>query len=133
MRHTICIRAASALRSIAAAKEALHFAFDLRPGSVQRLAPRIDHNGPMRIQPMQLAADGLADTPLDTVTRHRLAEGTRRGETNLGTIRQFLPNAESGEKGAVEAAALIVHSSEIFGSQQADTFRKTWDESTSRS
>jgi hypothetical protein len=41
----------------------------------------------MRIQPVQLAANGLADTPLDTVSSHRFAERTRSSETDVRTIR----------------------------------------------
>ena len=79
----------------------------------------------MRIQPIQLAAYGLADTPLDTGPRHGLSEGAGHRETNVGTIRLRLAYAERGEERATEAATVVVNSSEIFGSQQADTFRKT--------
>ena len=81
----------------------------------------------MRIQPIQLAADGLAHTPLDTVARHGLAERAGRRETNVGTVRLRFAYAERGEERATEAATVVVNPSEIFGSQQADTFRKTWD------
>ena len=73
----------------------------------------------------QMAAYGLADTPLDTVAHHGLAEGARRRETNVGTIRLRFANAEGREERAAETASLVVHSSEIFRTQQADTFRKT--------
>jgi hypothetical protein len=79
----------------------------------------------MRVQPIQLAAYGLADTPLDTVAHHGLAEGARRRETNVGAVGLRLAYAERGEERATIAATVVVNSSEIFGSQQADTFRKT--------
>jgi len=79
----------------------------------------------MRIQPIQMAAYGLADTPLDTVARNGLAEGARHRETDVGTIRLRFANAERSEERTTEAATVVVNSPEIFGSQQADTFRKT--------
>jgi hypothetical protein len=79
----------------------------------------------MRIQPVQLAANGLADTPLDTVPLRRLPESARRRETDVWTIRLWLPHAECREQRAGKAAALVVHPAEILGSQQTDTFRKT--------
>jgi hypothetical protein len=79
----------------------------------------------MRVQPIQMAAYGLADTPLDTVARHGLSERAGHRETNVGTIRLRFAYTESGEERATVAAPVVVNSSEIFGSQQADTFRKT--------
>jgi hypothetical protein len=65
------------LRSIAAAKEALDFGLQFRHGRVQRFLPRIDDYGPLRIQPIQMPADGLADPPPDAVPHHRFADGAR--------------------------------------------------------
>jgi hypothetical protein len=79
----------------------------------------------MRVQPIQAAADGLAHTPLDTVARHGLAERARHRETNVGAVRLRLADTKRREKRTTKAAAVVVYSSEIFGSQQADTFRKT--------
>jgi hypothetical protein len=79
----------------------------------------------MRVQPIQMAAHGLADTPLDTVARHRLSERAGHRETNVGPIRLRFAYTESGEERATVAAPVVVNPSEIFGSQQADTFRKT--------
>jgi hypothetical protein len=86
----------------------------------------------MRIQPIQMAAYGLADTPLDTVSRHGFTDGAGHRETNVGAVRLRFAYTKRGEERAAVAATVVVNSSEIFGSQQADTFRKTWDESTSR-
>jgi len=79
----------------------------------------------MRVQPIEQAADGLADTPLDTVADHRLADGAGHRETNVGTVGLRFAEAKSGEERATEAATVVVNSSEIFRSQQTDTFRKT--------
>lgn len=79
----------------------------------------------MRIQPIQTAAYGLADTPLNTVARHCLAERAGHRETNVRSIRLRFPYTKRREERPTEAATVVVHSSEIFGAQQADTFRKT--------
>ena len=79
----------------------------------------------MRVQPIQVAAYGLAHTPLDTVASHGLAERAGRRETNVRAIRLRFADAERREERTTEAATVVVNSSEIFGSQQADTFRKT--------
>jgi hypothetical protein len=79
----------------------------------------------MRVQPIQIAAYGLAHTPLDTVAHHGLAERAGNRETNVWTIRLRLAYTKRREERTAEAATVVVNSSEIFGSQQADTFRKT--------
>jgi hypothetical protein len=79
----------------------------------------------MRVQPIQTAAYDLADTPFDTVARHGLAERAGHRETNVGTIRLRLADAKSREERATEAATVVIYPSKVFGSQQADTFRKT--------
>jgi hypothetical protein len=72
-------------------------------------------------------AYGLSDTPLDAVPHHRLAESPWRREPDMwpGSLR--LAEAKSREQRAGEPGALVIDSSEIFRSQEADTFRKTRD------
>jgi hypothetical protein len=82
----------------------------------------------MGTQPIETAADGLADTPLDTVAHHGLAERAGNRKTNVRSIRLRFAYTKRGEERSTEAATVVVHSSEIFGAQQADTFRKTCDE-----
>ena len=74
---------------------------------------------------MQLAAYGLADTPPNTVPCIRLAERARSRETNVGTVGLLLADTKGGKERAAETAALVVNSSKVLGSQQADTFWKT--------
>jgi len=72
-----------------------------------------------------MQADGLADTPLDAVPDHRLAEGPGCGETDMRPIGPRLTHAKRREEGTREAGAFIVNSAEIFGSQETDTFWKS--------
>jgi hypothetical protein len=124
---TVYIRGARPLRSIAPEKEALYFAPDLLRGSLQRLAPGIDDNRPLWIQPFQLKPHGFADTPPDPVARHGLAKRPGCCKSNARSSDFGLAKTERGEKRAGKARSFVIDSSEILRSQQADTFRKTWD------
>lgn len=74
-----------------------------------------------------MEAHGLPDAPLDAVPGHRLTEGAWRREPDMrpGSLR--LAEAEGREQRAGKPGALVIDSSEIFRSQEADTFRKTRD------
>jgi hypothetical protein len=45
----------------------------------------------------------------------------------MRSIRLRLADAKSGEEGSGEFGTLVINSSEVFGSQQTNTFRKTRD------
>ncbi len=122
-----CRRPASGLRAIAAEKQLLHFAEQFRARSVQRSAPRIEDDGPLRAQPVQEQPDRLADPPPDAISRHRLAQCARSSETDSRPLRLGPAKAECGEQRARVTGALVIDSSEILRSQQADTFWKTSD------
>jgi hypothetical protein len=79
----------------------------------------------MWVQPIEVEAHGLPDAPLDAVTRHRLTKGAWRCEPDVrpGGLRRT--EAKRREQRAGIPGALVVDSSEIFRSQEADTFRKT--------
>jgi hypothetical protein len=124
---TVYIRGAHLLRSIAPEKEPLHFAPDLLRGSLQGLAPGIDDNRPLWVQPFQLKPHGIADTPLDTVACHGLAERPGSCKSDARSAGFRLAKTEGCEKRPGKARSFVIDSSEILRSQQADTFRKTWD------
>jgi len=124
---TVYIRGAPLLRSIAPEKEALHFAPDLVRGSLRGLAPGIDDNRPLGVQPFQLKPHGFADTPPDPVAQHGLAERPGGCKSNARSAGIGLAKTERGEKRTGKARSFVIDSSEILRSQQADTFRKTWD------
>jgi hypothetical protein len=112
---------------MAAEKEPFHFALQLREGSIEGLAPRIDDDGPLRVQPVQVKADGLAEAPLDPIAHHGIAERTGCGEADSRPIRLRFMDAKGREQRAGVARSLVIDSSEIFRAQQTDTFRKTSD------
>ena len=122
-----CRRPASGSRSIAVEKELLHFAEQFRARSVQRSAPRIEDDGPPRVQPIQEQPDRFADPPPDAISRHRPAQRARSSETDSRSRRLGPAKAECGEQRARVTGALVIDSSEILRSQQADTFWKTSD------
>jgi hypothetical protein len=95
--------------------------------SIERLAPWIDYDGPLWAQLIQMEADGLADTPLDSVADHGFAEGAGCSEADMRPIGPRLADAERREERTRETGTLIVNSSEVFRPQQTDTFRKSRD------
>jgi hypothetical protein len=108
-------------------KEPLHFPLEILERGIERFATWIDDNRPLWIQPIEVEAHGLPDAPLDAVPRHRLAQAAGRREPDVRTGRLRLAQAEGREQRAGKPGALVIDSSEIFRSQEADTFRKTRD------
>jgi len=74
-----------------------------------------------------VTADRLAHAPLDTVAHHGFPQGAGNGETDMGAIRLRLADAKCGKQGTREPGALVINSSEILRTQNADTFRETRD------
>jgi len=114
-------------RAIAPLKETLHFAPEFRHRRIQSFQPRIDDDGTLWVQPIEMAANGFPEPPPDTIPHHGLTQRTRHGETDVRSIRLRLADAKGREQGAGETRALVINPSEILRSQQTDTFRKTGD------
>ena len=74
-----------------------------------------------------MKADGLAEAPLDTIAHHGIAERTGRSKADSRSIGLRFMDAKGREERAGVARSLVIDSSEIFRSQQTDTFRKTSD------
>ena len=74
-----------------------------------------------------MEADRLTDPPLDAVSHNGFAECTGAGETNARSLRLRFPDTECRKQGAGKPGTLVVNPTEIFGTQQTDTFRKTRD------
>ena len=70
---------------------------------------------------------GFAHSPTDAISHHGLADGAGQSEADMGTIRLRLADAKGRKERVRITLTLIVNPSEVFGSQQADTFRKTSD------
>jgi hypothetical protein len=78
-------------------KQPFHFPDQVRRAGVQRLAPRIDDDGPLWTQLFELQTYGLADTASDPVADHSLTEGPRRHEADSWSAGRWLANAKSRE------------------------------------
>jgi hypothetical protein len=72
-------------------------------------------------------ADGLAEAPLDPIPHHGIAERTGCSKANSRPIGLRFMDAKGREERAGVARSMVIDSSEIFRSQQPDTFRKTSD------
>jgi len=124
-RHQPYIRGGTASRSIAAEKETVHFAPDLRDGSVEGFAAGIDDNGPLGIQPIEAQANRLTNAPADRIPHDGFTDCAGESEADMRAIGLRFTEAERGKERTGKPAPLIIHASKIFGTQQADTFRKT--------
>lgn len=129
----ICKREVRRSRLRAAPKQIFHFPFDFREGRIQRPASWIDDNFALWTQLIEPQADGLADPSFNAVAHHGFSDRSRYGEADLGTQTVRSPDIKSGEQRSGIPGTLIIDSSEIGGSQNTDTFRKTCDVTTSRS
>ena len=76
---------------------------------------------------LEVQANRLADTPPDSIARHRLADRAWQSKSDTGAARIRLAHTESGKEGPGKARTLVIDSTEIRGSQQTDTFGKTRD------
>ena len=122
-----CTPGAPGSRSIASLKKTLDFAVKFRYRCIEGFAPRIDDDGPLWAQLIQLEADGLADPPLDAISHHGFAEGARAGEANMRSFQLRFADTESRKQRSAEPGTLVINPAEVFGTQQTDTFRKTRD------
>jgi len=124
---SICTLSARRSRTIAPLKKTLHFAPKFRRRRIQSFQPRIDDDGPLRIQPIEITADGFTEPPPETIAHHGFADGAWNGETDVGPIGLRLADAKGREQGAGETRTCVINPSEILRSQQTDTLRKTGD------
>ena len=95
-------------------KETLHFAPEFRHGSQQRFLPRVDDDGPLRIQPIERVADRRPHPPLDAIADDGLAERPRHREADARAGEFGLAEAESGKTRAGKASPLVINPSEIL-------------------
>lgn len=126
-RGRICKGVAPRLGAIAAEKKTFHLPPQLRHGRIERFRPRIDDDGPLRIQPIERVAYGFTQPPFDPVARHSLAQRTGDRKSNPRSFRVWIANAKGGKARPRKPAALVINPSEVLRSQQADAFRKTSD------
>jgi hypothetical protein len=108
-------------------KEPLDLARNLRHRCVQRLAPWIDDNGPLRIQPIELRPDRFPYTPPDAVPHHSFSNCPRNGEANTRPFNIHIPHVECREKWTGKSFAGVIDPSKVRGFKEADTFGETRD------
>jgi hypothetical protein len=101
---------------------------EFRHWGIVGLPPRIDDNGPLGVQPIQVEAYGLPHAPFDAITHHGRTDRARKGEADMRTGGFTFTNAKCRKERAGNANPLVVNPSKILGSENADTFRKAWDE-----
>jgi hypothetical protein len=104
-------------RAIAPEKEPLHFALQFQNRRIQSFAARIDDDGTLWIQLIELAANGLAEPPFDPIADHSFADGTRNREPNPWAVSLSFTDIEGGEQRSGKAGAFIVNPSEILRAQ----------------
>ena len=64
---------------------------------------------------VQPKANGLADTPPDSIAHDGTAQSPRHGEADARTVGLLSADAERREQGARVAVALVVYPAEVFG------------------
>jgi len=96
-------------------------------GCIEGLAAGIDDDRPLWAQLAELEADGLANPSLNAISHHGFTECAGAGETNMGSFELRFPDTECRKEGSGKPGTLVIDPAEIFGAQQADTFRKTRD------
>jgi hypothetical protein len=74
-----------------------------------------------------MQADGLADAPSNAIAHHCFPEGAGCRKPDMRSIRLRFAYAEGREEGTGETGSVVIDASEVFRSQQAYTFGKTWD------
>jgi hypothetical protein len=108
-------------------KKTLDFAVKFRYRSIEGLAPRIDDDGPLWAQLIQLEANRLPDPSLDTVAHHGFTKGAGARKADVRSLCQRFADTECRKQGPAEAGTLVINPAEVFGTQQTDTFRETRD------
>ena len=78
-------------------KETFHLSLQLRHRRQQRFGPRVDDDGPLRIQPIEREADSLPHAPLDAIAHHGLPKGARNRKADPRPARFRLADAKGGK------------------------------------
>ena len=95
-------------------------AYQLGKGRPFRRAARVEHDVPLRGEARAMQPEGFPEPALDSITDHRSAHGTRKGEpqprANIGRRLRTRP-AEGGEQRTGNAEALVIDETEFGGAQ----------------
>lgn len=121
------------LRARATQEQLFHFPLDHLKGRIEHLASGIDDDFALWTQLVEPEAYGLANPSFNAIAHSGFSDRARHCEADFGAGTLRAADIKSCEQRPGIAGALIVNSSEISGSQNTDTFRKTCDVTTSRS
>ena len=105
---------------VASLDHPLHFPLDFGKSCIEGLAPRIEHDVPLRTQVGSMQTECLAKPALDAIPNDRSSDCTRDCKANPGTIRRsgiFARPAKGGEQGTGDAEAVIINKPEIGGAK----------------
>jgi len=116
----------------ASLKQLLHFPLDLRKRSDPGANAWIDDDLPSRARQLQARANGFADPPLDPVSNHGPTQGARAGKPHFHAFLSIISQAERGKQWPGKLCAMVVHSTEVLGTQDAGTLGKAGYAVTSR-
>jgi hypothetical protein len=88
-------------------KKTFYFAAKFRYWGIAGFAPRIDDDGPLWAQLIQLEAYRLPDPSLDAISHHGFAEGARAGEANMRSLKLRFPDTKCRKHGPGEPGTLV--------------------------
>jgi len=113
-------------------KQLLHFALDPRKRGSLGANAGIDNDLPSGARQIEARANGFADAPLDPVSNHGSTQRASAGKPHLHAFISIISQAERGKKRSGKLGAMVVHSTEILGTQDAGALGKAGDAATSR-
>jgi len=111
-RSGFCIPGERQHRLIAAAKELLDLAVQLRQRTGRDRPARIDHNIPRRTQLREPCANDFAHPPLEAIASNGIANRFRSGETDAWT-RTRASEAKSRKERPAVAETVVINFAEF--------------------
>jgi len=99
--------------------------FDFGERGVEHSPARVEHNIPAS-EAGAMEPEGFAQTALDAVTLHGLADRTRHGEPQARSrscVGRGTGKAERGEQGSRKTNAVVIYVAELGGAQNARRLR----------
>ena len=87
---------------------------EFRHRSIECFASRIDYDGPLGAQSIQVQADGLSDAPFDSVTHDGFAERARSGKSDTWAGTLGFAHTKCGEERTREAGPVVVDPAKVL-------------------
>ncbi len=99
-----------------------HFLLEIGESSLERRAPRVEHDIPFRSQPRFEHPECLSQTPLDPIADHRVADRAGNSETKPWPESRRVVRtgpAKGGEEGTGDAESLVINKPELGRAQNS--------------